>query len=161
MLTRWDPFRDMFSMRRQMDRMMNDMLGEEGSNTGQGDYLLPLDVSENDDHYLVKASLPGVKPDNIDVTYRNGTLTISAESKQEQEFEKEQYHIRERSYGTFRRSINLPGDIDPDKIDARFEDGVLTLTLPKSEQAKPKRISIKGQGEKKMIEGQFNHEKSK
>ncbi len=156
MLTRWDPFRDMFSMRRQMDQIMNDMLGEESAATQQGEYLLPLDVAEDDNDYIVKASLPGVKPDNIDVTYRNGTLTISGESKHEQDVENEQYHMRERSFGTFRRSITLPGDIDPDKIDAHFEDGVLTLMLPKSEQAKPKRIPIKGQGETKQIEGQFN-----
>ncbi len=158
MLTRWDPFRDMLSMRRQMDQMMNDMLGEEGTTTQHGEYLLPLDVSENDDHYIVKASLPGVKPDNIDVTYRNGMLTISGETKKEQNVENEQYHMRERSYGTFRRSINLPGDINPDKIDAHFEDGVLTLELPKSEEAKPKRIPVKGQSKQKTIESRFNKE---
>ncbi len=118
-------------------------------------------MSENDNDYIVKASLPGVKPDNIDVTYRNGTLTISGETRQEQNVEDERYHMRERSYCTFRRSVNLPGDIDPDKIDARFEDGVLTLQLPKSEEAKPKRIPIKGPSEQKTIEGHFNKEEKK
>ncbi len=150
MLTRWDPFRDMLAM-----------LGDESTTSRQGDYLLPLDVAENDNDYFVKASLPGVKPDNIDVTYRNGILTISGQTQKEQDVNNEQYHMRERSFGTFRRSISLPGDINPDKIQANFEDGVLNLTLPKSEKAKPKRIPVKGQSHSQQIEGQFNKNQTK
>lgn len=156
MLTRWDPFRDLYSMRRSMDRMMEDLLGTEGAQPFN--YNLPLDVSENDDEYIVKASLPGVKPEDVDLTYSNGTVTIHGETEQEHGGKDEKYHLRERTYGAFSRTITLPAPVNGDKIEAHFENGVLTVRLPKTEEVKPKRIPVHGE-EQKAIEGSFSVKK--
>ena len=143
MLTRWDPFRDMLSMRRTMDRLIDQSLTGDGEN-GQADWLLPLDVIEQDNEYIVKASLPGVKPDDIDVTFNKGVLTVKGETKEESDKVEGQYHMRERRYGSFSRSIALPSSIDANAIRAEYQDGILALRLPKTEEVKPKRIAING-----------------
>ena len=141
MITRWDPFREMLTMRRAMDRLMENSMKEQDEFT-QADWSLALDVVENDEAYLVKASLPGVKPENIDITYDKNLLTIRGEIKDEVEQEKGQYHLRERRFGTFTRTINLPSAVKAEAIHADYKDGVLTLQLPKMEEVKPKRIQI-------------------
>lgn len=151
MLTRWDPYREMMSMRRAMDRLMDSTFGEDWDG-GATEWSLPLDVIENEDNFVVKATVPGVKPEDLEVTYNNGALTIKGEVKAEEEKQEGTYHLRERRYGTFVRTVAMPADIKPDKIDAEYHDGVLTLTLPKAEEVKPKRISIKGL-QNKLIEG--------
>lgn len=154
MLTRRNPFRDLFEMRRTMDRFLEDTLG------GSEDYpftygmYVPMDVSETDDAYTVKASLPGIKPENIDITYSGNTLTVRGETRSEEEKEGEKYHVRERRVGSFARSITLPTSVNANNIDARYEDGILTLHLPKAEEAKPKRIQIQAGGGSKVLEGQ-------
>lgn len=141
MITRWDPFREMLTMRRAMDRLMENSMKEQDEFT-QADWSLALDVVENDEAYLVKASLPGVTPENIDITYDKNLLTIRGEIKDEVEQEKGQYHLRERRFGTFTRTINLPSAVKAEAIHADYKDGVLTLQLPKMEEVKPKRIQI-------------------
>lgn len=141
MLTRWDPFREMVTMRRAMDRLMENALPE------QGDWQVPewslaLDVVENADDFVIKASLPGVKPEDIDVTYSKGMLTIKGEIKDESQSEQGQYHLRERRYGSFTRTITLPTSVKSEEIAADYKDGILTLRLPKMEEIKPKRIQI-------------------
>jgi HSP20 family protein len=103
-----------------------------------------LDVSENNEAYSVKASLPGWKPENVDITYENGTLTLKGEvnEEQEQKDESTRWHRREIRRSSFARSISLPTEVEPDKAKAEFENGVLTLTLPKAEVVKPKQIKI-------------------
>ena len=151
-LTRWDPFREMMTWRNAMDRMFEDFGGLEtfkGNNLG-----IPLDIVENEDNYVVKASLPGINPDDLEITYNNNVLTLQGEVKDEKDVEQQHYHLRERRYGTFSRSISLPATINADQIEAHYDAGVLTLTLPKAEEAKPKRISVKSaDGQQKMIEG--------
>lgn len=149
MLTRWDPYREIMSVRRAMDRLMENVFSEESATAAE--WGLALDVIENDNDFVVKASLPGLKPEDIDVTYNKGMLTIRGELKEERESEKGQYHLRERRYGTFARSISLPSTINADEIDATYRDGVLTLRLPKMEEAKPKRITVNN-GSRKVIE---------
>jgi HSP20 family protein len=150
-LTRWDPFREMVDMRREMDRLLQTALsGQEGMQT----WALPLNVSETEDAYEIEASLPGVSPEDVEITLNNNTLTISGEVKQEEEKEDRTYHVRERRYGSFVRSITLPSAIKSDAIEARFENGVLKLRVPKAEEAKPKRIQIQNGGESRMIEGE-------
>jgi HSP20 family protein len=146
MLARFDPFRDMVSMRRMMDRLIDQSLTGEGDSS-QGEWAPALDVYEKEGEYLLKASLPGVKLDDIDVTFDQGTLSIKCDVKEDVEKEEGQYHLRERRYGTFSRSLSIPGSIKSDAIQAEYGDGVLTLHLPKSEEEKPKRIKI-NQGEK-------------
>ena len=151
-IIRRDPFREMASMRRMMDRFFDDTLFDQDWESMAGfSGALPLDVEEKDDEFVVSASLPGINPDDLDITYTGSTLTIKGEFKEEKE-EKGRYHLRERRYGSFSRSITLPSTVKADKIDASYEAGVLKLRLPKAEEAKPKRIPIKT-ALPKMIEG--------
>ena len=150
MLTRWDPFRDLVSMRRAMDRLMENSLTEDGDVTSE--WGLPLDVVEDENQYVVKASLPGVKADDLDITFNKGSLTIRGEIKDESETTQGQYHLRERRYGTFSRTITLPTTVKAEDIQADYHDGILELKMPKSEEVKPKRIQIQSSGGNRMIE---------
>jgi HSP20 family protein len=141
MLSRFDPFRDMVSMRRMMDRLIDQSLVGDGD-AAQGDWTLPLDVLEKEDEYVLKASLPGVKMDDIEITFNRGTLNIKCVVNEDVEKEEGQYHLRERRWGTYSRAISIPGSIKVDAIQAEYSDGILTLCLPKSEEVKPKRIKI-------------------
>jgi HSP20 family protein len=111
---------------------------------------LALDVVEKDDEFLVKASVPGVNPDDLEITFTDNVLTIQGETKSEEEVKDARYHLRERRFGSFSRSISLGSRIAADKIQADYENGVLILHLPKAEEVKPKRINIHTA---KMIEG--------
>jgi HSP20 family protein len=150
MLTRWDPFQEMLNLRRTVDRLFD--------NVGPDHEWLPtqwglaVDIAENKDDFIVKASVPGIKPDDLDISYADDTLTIRGEIKSDNEYKEDQYHLRERRYGSFSRSISLPTKIKGDAIEASYQDGVVTLRLPKTEEVKPKRIAIKV-GNGKVIEG--------
>jgi HSP20 family protein len=137
-------------MRRAMDRLMDNTLTDDREVTSE--WGLPLDVVEDENDYLVKASLPGVRPDDLEITYNKGMLTIKGEIKDESETTKGQYHLRERRYGTFSRSISLPTTVKPEDIQANYKDGILELHLPKTEEVKPKRIPIQSSGNGKTIE---------
>lgn len=144
-LTRWEPFREMMTLRNNMDRVFDDAfhsMTSQPQGNGQGNFTLALDVSENEQEFLVKASVPGIQPDELNITLNNHVLTISGEFKREAEHENVRYHLRERRYGTFTRSITLSSAVNEEAIDANFEHGVLTIHLPKAEQAKPKRIAV-------------------
>jgi HSP20 family protein len=113
---------------------------------------IALDIAESENEYVMKASLPGISLDDLEITYANNTLTIKGEVREEQELEEARYHLRERSYGSFARSITLPAGVESDKIEANYESGVLTLRLPKADEIKPKRIAIKAGDAQKVIE---------
>ena len=104
-----------------------------------------IDVAENEDSIVIKAELPGCKADDIDISVHGNTLTISGEKKQEEEKKEKGYYHLERSYGSFRRDLNLPADVDTTKVDAACRDGVLTITLPKAEKAKAIKVKVKEQ----------------
>jgi HSP20 family protein len=109
----------------------------------RGDLVPSVDVSEDDNQYLVRAELPGVKRDDINVTVENGVLTITAETKSEEEKKEGERYIRqERRYGKYMRSLRLGADIDERKVKANYKDGVLELVLPKTEAVKPKRVTV-------------------
>ncbi|MDI6693735.1 MAG: Hsp20/alpha crystallin family protein [Anaerolineales bacterium] len=158
-LTRWDPFREMMTFRNWMDRMFESALSTPSWQPFTWD--LALDVAETDDEFLVKASLPGINPDDLEITYNNNVLTIQGEIKEEKDVEQHRYHLRERRYGNFSRSISLPATVKADAIQATYEAGVLTLHLPKVEEAKPKRIAVKSVGAPQMIEGKAKEIASK
>jgi HSP20 family protein len=148
MLSRWDPVSEMMSLRNALDRVFD---SNQLDTTGRAvTWGLPLDVSETDDHFIVKASIPGINPDDIEITFTDNVLTIKGETKADEEVKDSHYHLRERRYGSFSRSISLSSRIDSDNIHADYQNGVLTLTLPKAAEVKPKRISIMGNG--KVIE---------
>lgn len=150
-LVRWDPFREMMTLRNAMDRMFEDSMVrryQDVSESGAG--YLPLDIYQTENDIVVKASIPGVKPDEVDISLTGDTLTIKGEHKEEQEVQEQNYARREIRYGAFSRSIVVPMQIQHDKVEATFDNGILTLTLPKAEAVKPKQIQIKPQT---MIEG--------
>ena len=145
-IERWDPFREVVSLRDAMNSLLQESFVRPGGEPRAGGFAtLPLDVAETENEFVVKASLPGIKPEDVQITVHGDTLTIRGESKAEEEKQGQTWHLRERRSGAFQRSLSLATPIDADKANARFEHGVLTLTLPKSEQARPKQIKIGGQ----------------
>src|SRR3954452_19674854 len=146
-IERWDPFREAISLRDAMNSLLQDSFVRPGGMpAANAPTALPLDVSETEDAFVVRASLPGVKPDDVQITVHGDTLTIRGESKVEEEKKGEQWHLRERRYGAFQRALSLSAPVNADQAQANFEHGVLTLTLPKSEAAKPRQIKIGGAG---------------
>lgn len=144
-IERWDPFREAVSLRDAMNTLLQESFVRPGGMAAQAGYsTMPLDVGETENEFVVKATLPGIKPDDVQITVHGDTLTIRGESKAEEEKKGEQWHLRERRFGSFQRSVVLTTPVDSDKAQAHFEHGVLTLTLPKSEAAKPRQIKING-----------------
>jgi HSP20 family protein len=141
-LVRWSPFHDMTLLQSQMNRLFDNTLqGWTGDGTAGG-WLPPADIYETDNDLVVAADLPGVELQSVDVRVENNVLTIRGERRFEQNIEKENFHRAERSYGTFARSFTLSTAVDTEKIRAGYKNGVLTITLPKAEAAKPRRIQI-------------------
>ncbi len=143
-LVRWNPIREMDRMQAAMDRLFNDAFYRPwfAARGSEAVGSIPVDVFESPDEFIVKAPMAGVSADNLEVTYEAGVLTIRGEVPQEKEVQGECI-CQERGFGKFARSISLPGDIVADKIAATLKDGVLTLHLPKAEEIKPKKISVK------------------
>jgi len=150
-LIRWNPTRelatwpsDLFGIQREMNRMFDGFFrGTTDEDSTLAAWTPAVDIAERDDAYLVKVELPGVNKDEVKITLESNILTIRGEKKQEQETKKENYHRVERSYGSFQRSFTLPTTVKSDKIDASYKDGVLMVTLPKAEEAKPKQIEVR------------------
>jgi HSP20 family protein len=141
-LVRWDPFRELAAMHERLNRLFEDF-GREEDVTLSGDWIPPVDIYQTDAHEIVlKAELPGLRREDIDVRVENNTLTLKGERRQEKEIKKDRYHRMERTYGSFMRSFTLPNTIDTDKVRAEYKDGVLTVTLPLREESKPKQIKV-------------------
>lgn len=126
-------------LQRDFDRLVGRVFGDGGENI-----YLPynVDIREDEDHFYVSAEMPGMKKDDIEVTLEAGVLTISGEKKMESQHEKCDWHIQERRYGKFSRSFTLPSAVDESKVNATLKDGVLTITLDKREDVKPKKIAV-------------------
>ena len=141
-LIRWEPVREMMTLREAMDQLFNDAFTRPVSMSG-GSVAPAIDLYQNDDSVVVKAALPGLKAEDVQISVTADVLTLRGEFKQENEQKDATYHIREQRYGSFERSIMLPSDVQTDKSKADFENGILTITLPKAESVKPKTITIK------------------
>jgi HSP20 family protein len=138
------PFGELLSLRQAMDRLFEDSFVTPrswGTTTFDG-MTLPLDVSSTVDELVVEAALPGVKPEDVDITIENGTLTIRGRSSSERREDEGDYLVQEIRRGEFSRSLTLPTGLEPDKATASFDNGVLTLRIPKAEQVKPRQIRI-------------------
>jgi len=109
----------------------------------RGEYWPSLDLAEEGNKLIIKADLPGVKPDDVELSVQDNVLTLAGEKKEEAEEKKENFYHCERRYGAFRRTIQLPSSVNADKVEAQYHDGVLTITLPKDEKAMPKKIPLK------------------
>ncbi|HEY7590749.1 MAG TPA: Hsp20/alpha crystallin family protein [Candidatus Limnocylindrales bacterium] len=142
MVRRSSPFGELLSLRQAMDRLFEDSFVRPTGWTGSGEIALPLDVSSTGDELVVQAALPGIRPEEVEITVEDGNLTIRGETRSEEEKGQGDYLVREIRRGTFTRAVSLPSGLEPDKASATFENGMLTLRIPKAEQVKPKQIRI-------------------
>jgi HSP20 family protein len=147
-IVRWEPFRDLLSLQERMNRLFDESYrGGRGTASADdwalgGSWAPAVDIYEQDGNIVMKAELPGVDPKDVDVRLENSTLTLRGERKLDKEVKQDSYHRVERSYGAFSRSFTLPTVVDQGSIKAEYKDGVLKLTLPKREEAKPRQIQI-------------------
>jgi len=163
-MTRWDPFQDLRNAQDEMAQMtpMTPMLAhalglhaqqQGAAASGTLAWAPALDISERKDAYLVTVELPGVEPDDLEITLEDGLLTIQGERHSTQESSEQQFHRVERRYGAFRRAITLPAQVLADTIEATVDNGVLQIVVPKMEEAKPKRIQVRPGSRLGAVEG--------
>jgi HSP20 family protein len=141
----WDPVRDLSSIQEKMNQLFEDTFSRTRGRDealGKGMWTPAVDIFETEEAVVVKAEIPGVERDQIAVEIKDGILTLHGERKFEKEVKEENYHRIERAYGTFHRSFSLPSSVEQDRISAKFNQGVLEVTLPKKERAKPKQIKV-------------------
>jgi HSP20 family protein len=141
-ITRWDPIRDMITLRQAVDRMLDESFARGTETRGTGAWLLPMDAYITDEAIVIRADVPGISSDELDITLEGDTLAIRGEIKRE-DAENCQYVLLERPTGRFERTLTINTPIDHDQVEASFKDGVLTLVLPKAEAVKPRQITIK------------------
>ena len=141
LINRYDPFREALSLRDAMDRLFQESYVRPATLGTAG---IPVDLHENEQGYTLEVSLPGWKPEDVNITFQDGTLTLSGQRTEEAEPEQngKTWHLRERKFASFSRSFTFPSMVDADKAAASYDNGVLTLTLPKAESAKPRQIKI-------------------
>ncbi len=139
-LVRWDPFAEFAGVSRAFDRAF--WSGPSGE-ARRFDLTPSIDLSETDSEVVVKASLPGVKPEDVEISINDGILTVKGEKKSDDKTDGENFYRREIRYGSFSRSVALPSRVNHERADAEFNDGVLTITLPKAEDVRPKQIKIR------------------
>src|SRR3954454_11437357 len=158
-LISWEPAREINSLQTEMNRLFSTFFdsptgGGVGNGAGVRRWLPAMDLVETDEHFVLRADLPGVPEDAVDVQLEDNVLTVSGQREAEHEGRKEAYYRVERSFGRFQRSLTLPEGVDPEAISASFDRGVLEIRIPKPEQRKPRRVAISvGEGEPKTIEG--------
>jgi HSP20 family protein len=144
-ITRFDPFGEMVTLRQAMDRLFEDSFVSPLTLRGYNGEApaLALDVHQTADEIVVTAALPGIKPEDVDITITGQTLSIRGELKADEEVERDQYLYRERRFGSFQRQLQLPVRVQGEATTATFENGVLTLSIPKAEDVKPRQIQVK------------------
>lgn len=142
-INRWEPAREIMTLREAMDRLFDDAFTRPLTFIRDGWSAPAIDMYQTDDEVVVKAALPGIKADEVQINVTGDVLTIKGEVKHEDEKKERSWHIREQRYGSFERSVALPTDVVADKAKADFENGILTITLPKAEDVKPRTITVK------------------
>jgi HSP20 family protein len=145
-LIRWEPAAELNTIQNEMNRLFNTFF-DQPSQPGRGNgtmrrWLPPMDLVETGDHYILRADLPGLSEEDVNVQFEDNVLTISGERNTEHEQQQEGYYRLERAFGTFSRSLTLPEGVDPDNIQAHFDRGVLEIRIPKPEQKKPRTVQI-------------------
>ncbi|HWM91007.1 MAG TPA: Hsp20/alpha crystallin family protein [Thermoanaerobaculia bacterium] len=141
-LTRWNPTTAYLANRDPFFRLFDSFFSTDAQGEETRSWVPPVDIQETGDSYLFHAELPGMTKEDIHITLENNVLRVSGERKFEKDAKKESYHRVERTYGTFARTFSLPTQVDAENVQAAFENGILTVTIPKAEQAKPRRIAI-------------------
>ena len=152
-IVRWEPLRELGTLQSEMNRLFNTVFDSPGGNGGTLRRWMPaMDLLETGDHFVLRADLPGMSEEDVNIELEDSTLTISGERKSEHESSEEGYYRVERASGSFQRSLTLPKGVDPEAVTASFDRGVLEVRIPKPEQRKPRRIEIGANGSK-TIEG--------
>ncbi len=143
-IVRWEPFRDLLTTQDRLNRLFNETFSRffGAEELPSRAWAPPVDIYETDENLVLKAELPGMDPEDVEVRVQDSTLYLKGERKFEKEVKEDNYHRIERAFGSFTRTFPLPSSIDADKVKAEYKDGVLTLTMPKREEAKPKTIKI-------------------
>jgi HSP20 family protein len=146
-IVRWEPLRELNSLQSEMNRLFNTVFDTPSGSSGNvlRRWMPAMDLVESGDHFVLRADLPGMGEDDVNIEFEDGTLTVSGERKAEHEETNEGFHRVERSFGSFSRSLTLPQGIDPEAVTASFDRGVLEIRIPKPEQRKPRKIAIGGQ----------------
>ena len=139
-VTRWNPSQAVVAQ--PLFRLFDTFFNDAGEDLATRTWTPPVDIQETEDAYRIHAELPGMTKDDIQITLENNVLRLSGERKFEKDTKQENYHRIERTYGAFSRSFALPTQVSPDKVEAKFENGVLSIVVPKAEQAKPRKIAI-------------------
>ena len=153
-IIRWEPLRELSSLQNEMNRLFNTVVDAPAGNAGTLRRWMPaMDLVESDDHYVLRADLPGMREEDVAIEFEDNVLSISGERKAEHEDRKEGFYRVERAFGAFSRTLTLPKGIDPEAISAGFENGVLEVRIPKPEESKPRKISIAVGDQQKTIEG--------
>jgi HSP20 family protein len=155
-MIRWEPARELQAIQQEMNRLFGsafDAQGGLGNGGGGSRWIPPMDLVEDDEHFVVRADLPGVQEKDVNVELEDNVLTISGERKSDTEQRKEGYYRIERAYGAFSRSLTLPEGIDAEGIKASFANGVLEVRIPKPEERKPRKVAINVGGSAPVIEG--------
>ncbi len=152
-IVRWEPLRELGTLQSEMNRLFNTVFDGPGGNGGVMRRWMPaMDLLETHDHFVLRADLPGMNEEDVNIELEDSTLTISGERKAEHEQREEGYHRVERAYGSFQRSLSLPKGVDPEAVTAGFDRGVLEVRIPKPEERSPRKIQIGG-SEPAAIEG--------
>lgn len=151
MLTRWEPFRDLATLRDRIERLFDDSFGRLGSELGSEalearTWAPAVDIVETENDIVLNADVPGVDPKDVDIQVENGMLTLKGERRFQSDVKEDNYRRVERVFGTFVRSFALPQTVDPDKVEANYRNGVLEVKLPKRAEAKPKQIKVAVKG---------------
>jgi len=153
-LVRWEPVRELSSLQNDMNRLFNTFFDTPTAGNGTVRRWIPaMDLVEAEDHFVLKADLPGLSEEDVHIDVEGDVLTVSGERKAEHEDKREGYVRVERSYGSFRRSLTLPEGVDADAVSASFDRGVLEVRIPKPEQRKPRRVAIQVGGAPAPVEG--------
>jgi HSP20 family protein len=141
-IVRWEPLRELSSLQSEMNRLFDGMFEPAGDVSGARRWIPPMDLVETEDHFVLRADLPGVSEEDVKIELDDRVLTLSGERKSDHETKREGFYRVERAFGSFSRSLTLPQGVDPDSVTASFAHGVLEVRIPKPAQAKPRRISI-------------------
>jgi HSP20 family protein len=155
-IVRWEPLRELSSLQTEMNRLFNtvfDAPATQGNGGTMRRWVPAMDLLETADHFVLRADLPGMTQDDVNIELEDSTLTVSGERKSEHEDKQEGFYRVERAFGSFSRSLTLPKGIDADAVNANFENGVLEIRIPKPEERKPRRISIAVGDQPATIEG--------
>jgi HSP20 family protein len=153
-IVRWEPLRELSSFQNEMNRLFNTVFDQPGGDGGQGRRWVPaMDLLETDEHFVLRADLPGMREEDVNIELEDNVLTVSGERKAEHEERQEGFYRVERAFGSFARSLTLPKGVNPEGVTAAFRDGVLEVRIPKPEERKARRIAIGVGGTQPAIEG--------